>query len=156
VKLVLDGVYRCDADGEPTFVQAGEPTDDPVHALLQTLIARLMKMLTRRGVLVEDTGQTYLAEPDADGERARTLRPLQAAAITYRIAVGPRAEQKMLAPGVRRRARPQLASPCVLTSTATAQHAAVRVSSWQASWSGAGRRRVRACKQCSDRSAPWP
>jgi hypothetical protein len=32
-----------------------------------------MKMLTRRGVLVEDMGQTYLAEPDADGQEARTL-----------------------------------------------------------------------------------
>ena len=55
-----------------------------------------MKMLTRRGVLVEDMGQTFLAEPDADGEEARTLRPLQAAAITYRIAFGPRAGQKVL------------------------------------------------------------
>ena len=55
-----------------------------------------MKMLTRRGVLVEDMGQTYLAEPDADGEEARTLRPLQAAAVTYRIAFGPRAGQKVL------------------------------------------------------------
>ncbi|MGQ5490876.1 hypothetical protein ACUH78_18720, partial [Thauera sp. ZXT1-4] len=52
--------------------------------LLQTVIARLMKMLTRRGVLVEDMGQTYLAEPDADGEEARTLRPLQAAAMPCR------------------------------------------------------------------------
>ena len=53
-------------------------------------------MLTRRGVLVQDMGQTYLAEPDADGEEARTLRPLQAAAVTYRIAFGPRAGQKVL------------------------------------------------------------
>ena len=82
--LVLDGVYRCDADVKPTFVEAGEPTDDQVHALLQTLIACLMKMLTRRGVLVEDMGQTYLAEPDAYGEEARTLRPLQAAAMPCR------------------------------------------------------------------------
>ena len=37
-----------------------------------------MKMLTRRSVLVEDMGQIYLAEPYADGEEARTLRPLQA------------------------------------------------------------------------------
>jgi hypothetical protein len=27
-------------------------------------------------------GQTYLAEPDTDGEASRTLRPLQAAAVT--------------------------------------------------------------------------
>jgi hypothetical protein len=94
--LLLDGVYRCGADGVPEFVEVGSPTDDEVHALLQAIITRLMKMLTRRGVLVEDMGQTYLAEPDADGEESRTLRPLQAAAITYRIACGPRAGQKML------------------------------------------------------------
>jgi len=94
--LVLDGVYRCDAHGAPSFIEASAPTDDELHALLQTVIIRLMKMLTRRGALVEDMGQTYLAEPDADGEESRTLRPLQAAAITYRIAFGPRAGQKVL------------------------------------------------------------
>jgi hypothetical protein len=94
--LVLDGVYRSDADGAPAFVEASAPTDDALHALLQTVIARLMKMLTRRGLLVEEMGQTYLAEPDAHGEEARTLRPLQAAAVTYRIAFGPRAGQKVL------------------------------------------------------------
>jgi hypothetical protein len=31
-----------------------------------------------------------LANPDPDGDEARALRPLQAAAITYRIAFGPR------------------------------------------------------------------
>ena len=72
------------------------PTDDELHALLRTVITRLMKMLTRWGVLVQDMGQTYLAEPDADSEEARTLRPLQAAAITCRMAFGPRAGQKLL------------------------------------------------------------
>jgi hypothetical protein len=94
--LVLDGVYRYGADGAPSFVEACAPTDDELHALLQTAIARLMKMLTRRGVLIEEMGQAYLADPDTDGEESRTLRPLQAAAITYRIAFGPRAGQKVL------------------------------------------------------------
>ncbi len=94
--LVLDGVYRCGADGVPVFVEAVAPSDDELHALLHTVIARLMKMLTRRGVLIEEMGQTYLADPNADGDEARTLRPLQAAAITYRIAFGPRAGQKVL------------------------------------------------------------
>jgi len=58
--------------------------------------ARLMKILMRRVVLVEDTGRSWLTEADADGEEARTLRPLQAAAVTYRIAFGPRAGQKVL------------------------------------------------------------
>jgi hypothetical protein len=90
---VLDGVYRCDADGAPAFIEAAAPTNDELDALLHTIIARLMKMLTRRGVLVEDMGQNYLAEADADGEEARTLRPLQAAAVMHRIAFGPRGGQ---------------------------------------------------------------
>ncbi len=94
--LVLDGVYRCGGDGVPVFVEAVAPSDDELHALLQTVIARLMKMLTRRGVLIEEMGQTWLAEPQTDGDEARTLRALQAAAITYRIAFGPRAGQKVL------------------------------------------------------------
>ncbi|NUZ05903.1 transposase [Piscinibacter koreensis] len=124
--LVLDGVYRCGADGAPTFVEAAAPTDDELHALLQTAIARLMKMLTRRGVLVEDMGQTYLAEPDAGGEEARTLRPLQAAAITYRIAFGPRAGQKVLTlRGAMPREAP--ARPLCADIDGFSLHAAVRV-----------------------------
>ena len=83
-----------DADGSPAFIEADAPTDDELDALLHTIVARLMKMLTRRGVLVEEMGQAWLAEPDAEGEEA--LWPLQAAAITYRIASGPRAGQKVL------------------------------------------------------------
>jgi hypothetical protein len=89
-------VYRSDAEGVPEFIEAAAPTDEALHALLHTVIARLMKMLTRRGVLVEDTGRSWLTEADADGEEARTLRPLQAAAFTYRIAFGSRAGQKVL------------------------------------------------------------
>ena len=48
-----------------------------------------MNLLTRRGGLVEEMGQTYLAETDAEGDEARTLPPLHAAAITYRIASVP-------------------------------------------------------------------
>ena len=87
---------RCGADGAPSFVEVDAPIDDELHTLLQSLITRLMKLLTRRGVLVEEMGQTCPAEPDADGDEARTLRPLQAAAVTYRIAFGPRAGQKVL------------------------------------------------------------
>jgi hypothetical protein len=125
--LVLDGVYRCGADGAPAFVEVDAPTDDEVPALLQTLIARLMRMLTRRGVLVEEMGQTYLAEPNADAEEARTLRPLQAAAVTYRIAFGPRAGQKVL---TLRGAMPREATarqPLCADIDGFSLHAAVRV-----------------------------
>ena len=125
--LVLDGVYLCGADGAPAFVEVGAPTDDELHALLQTVITRLMKLLTRRGVLIEEMGQTHLAEPDNDGDEARTLRPLQAAAVTYRIAFGPRAGQKML---TLRGAMPREASarqPLCADIDGFSLHAAVRV-----------------------------
>jgi hypothetical protein len=93
---VLDGVYPCGDDGMPVFVAVQAPSDEAPHALLQTVIAQPMKTLTRQGVRVDDTGQTWLAELDADGEEARMLRPLPAEAITYRMTFGPRAGQKVL------------------------------------------------------------
>lgn len=40
-RLVLDGVYWCGADGAPGFVEVNAPSDDELHALLQTIIIRL-------------------------------------------------------------------------------------------------------------------
>jgi hypothetical protein len=54
----------------PAFAEASVPTDDELHAPLQTSIAQLMQMLTRRSVLVEDLGQTYMAEPGSRRRRA--------------------------------------------------------------------------------------
>ena len=65
--------------GVPSFVEASAPTDGEVQALLQTVMTRLNKLLTRRGVLIEEMGQTHLAEPDADWDEARTMKPLAAA-----------------------------------------------------------------------------
>jgi|GEM_PF-2894513 len=66
------------------------------HILRPGTLPGLMRMFTRRGVLVGDMGQTWLAEPAAEGEKARTLRPLQAAAVAYRIAFGPCTGRRML------------------------------------------------------------
>ena len=94
--LVLDGVYWRSAEGAPVFVEARAPTDEALQSVLHKIITRLMKLLTRRGVLVEEEGSTYIADNDGDSDEARTLRPLQAAACTHRIAFGPRAGQKVL------------------------------------------------------------
>jgi hypothetical protein len=45
-------------DGEPDFVETNVPTDDDLHALLRTGNTRLMKTLTRRGVLIEGMRRT--------------------------------------------------------------------------------------------------
>jgi hypothetical protein len=94
--LMLDGMNRGGGDGVPAIVELAAPTDDELHALLQTRITWLMKLLTRRSVLVVDMGQTCEAEPSAEAAKARTLRLLQAAAVTYCIAFGSRAGQEVL------------------------------------------------------------
>jgi len=84
-------VYRR-TEGEPVFEQARAPTRGELEELLDKVIARLLKMLTRSGHLVEEEGVSYLAGMDTDNP----LASLQAASCTYRIALGPRAGQKVL------------------------------------------------------------
>ncbi len=125
--LVLYGVYCSGADGVPECIEVAAPTEEGLHALLQTVIARLMKLLTRWGVLLEDDAQSYLAESDSDAEEARTLRPLQAEAVTYRIAFGPHAGRKVLTP---RGAMPREAAarqPLCADIDGFSLHAAVRI-----------------------------
>ena len=87
---MLDGVYRTNAAGEPEFVETPAPSDEQVWEVLQRIIKRVMKQLVRRGILVEDQGETYLADADDDSEEARTLRPLYRGSCVYRMAFGPR------------------------------------------------------------------
>ena len=89
-------MYRRGNDGKPELVEVPGPTDEALQSVLQKIITRMMGLLTRRGVLVEEEGSTYVADNDGDSDEARVLRPLQAAACTYRIAFGPRAGQKVL------------------------------------------------------------
>ena len=59
--LVLDGVYRRGTEGAPEFVEVAAPTDEALQSVLHKIITRTMKLLTRRGVLVEEEGSTYMA-----------------------------------------------------------------------------------------------
>lgn len=89
--LVLDGVYQR-TEHEPVFHAGRAPRPEELHALLGKLITRLMKLLTRRGLLIEEQGERTLASVQADP----ALTALQAASCTYRIAMGPRAGHKVL------------------------------------------------------------
>ena len=55
---MLDGVYRRGTDGEPAFNEVPAPTDEMLQAVWHKIINRTMKLLTRRGVLVEEEGST--------------------------------------------------------------------------------------------------
>jgi hypothetical protein len=66
----------------PGFAASSTATGDQ----LQTVNASLMKMLTRQGVLVEEMGPNCMPGQGADGKEAQMLQPLQAAAVTWRIA----------------------------------------------------------------------
>jgi hypothetical protein len=56
---------------------------EELQGLLLKIITRIMRLLTRQGLLIEEQGMSYLAEPDPDN----ALTPLQAASCTYRIAL---------------------------------------------------------------------
>ena len=89
---MLDGVYRL-TDGAPVFHTVSAPTTHELETLLARIIKRILKVLTRKGALVEESPESlYLA----DSEHDPALAPLQGAACTYRIALGPRAGQKVL------------------------------------------------------------
>jgi len=89
--VVLDGVYRI-SEGVSVFHPALAPSGDELEALLLRIIRRILRSLIRTGHLIEEQGMSYLAEVDSQS----ALTPLQAAACTYRIALGPRAGQKVL------------------------------------------------------------
>jgi len=75
--LVLDGVY-CSSAGAPLFHEARSPSVAELEGLLNQIIRRIVKLLTRTGYLIEEQGMTYLAEAESD----RALTPLQAAACS--------------------------------------------------------------------------
>ncbi len=65
-------------------------TDEAVQAVLHKIITRMMKLLTRQGVLVEVQGETYLADDDAgdDSDESRALKRLHAAACVLSLRTG--------------------------------------------------------------------
>ena len=88
---MLDGVYHT-PEGLPVFHAVRAPTAEELQTLLARIIKRLMRLLTRKGFLIEEQGMSYLADTDPD----IVLGPLRAAACTYRIALGPRVGKKVM------------------------------------------------------------
>ena len=68
------------------------PSAEQLQTLLHQIIKRVMKLLTRLGYLIEEQDMIFMAQTETD----TALGPLQSAACTYRIALGPRAGQKVI------------------------------------------------------------
>ena len=78
--LVLDGVYRCDAEGEAVFVEVPAPTDEALETVLPEIITRMMKLRTRKGCSSKSRAKPTWPTTPRIRQEARVLRPLQAAA----------------------------------------------------------------------------
>ncbi len=87
--LVLDGVYRRGADREPQFVGVPAPTDEAVQAVLHKIITRMMKLLTRQGVLIEEQGEAYLAAGD-DSDESSALQRHRPSGVDAKVTVARR------------------------------------------------------------------
>jgi hypothetical protein len=88
--LFLDGAYIF-SGLRPTFHRARRPDNDELNQLLDTLSRRIVRVLERRGLLIADP-----AHPSLDLVSDSSLEHLQAAAIAYRVAIGPYAGRKAL------------------------------------------------------------
>jgi hypothetical protein len=91
--LFLDGAYRIDARA-PVFRRVEAPGERELQGLVERLAERIGRALERAGLLERDAEQSYLAlGPEAGGP----MGDLIGHSITYRVAVGPRAGQKVFA-----------------------------------------------------------
>ena len=89
--IFLDGVFVPVDGAQPVFRQVPAPSATELAALVQQIAERIGKTLQRRGLIECDLENAWLttgAEPGA-------LDDLISHFITYRIAVGPRAGQKL-------------------------------------------------------------
>jgi hypothetical protein len=84
--LVLDGVYvLSDDSNEPFFVATPPPTDEDVEQIAETVAARAIRLLERRGVIGEH--DVY----DAFSEESPVLAGMTAASVRSMNATGDRA-----------------------------------------------------------------
>ena len=89
--LVLGVVYLADDAGQPVFRQVKAPGLGELQTLVEQIAFRIGRVLERRGLVERDIENAWLAGDSEGGP----LDDLLGCSITYRIAVGPRAGQKL-------------------------------------------------------------
>jgi len=89
--LFLDGVYLANGSDPPVFLQVPAPDPSDLQALVEQIAARVGEALERRGLIERDIENAWLSS----GAESGPLDDLIGHSIMYRIAVGPRAGQKL-------------------------------------------------------------
>jgi hypothetical protein len=89
--LFLDGVYVADGANPPVFRRVAGPKANDLEDLAEQIAARVGQVLERRGLVERDIENARLAA----GAEPGPLDDLIGHSITYRIAVDPRAGQKL-------------------------------------------------------------
>jgi hypothetical protein len=87
-----DGVYLTDGADPPVFRHVASPGTAELQALVQNIAERIGQLLEQRGLIECDCENAWLS---GDMAQAGSLDDLIGHSITYRIAVGPRAGQKV-------------------------------------------------------------
>lgn len=89
--IFVDGVYLVDGEHVPIFRHVPAPTGTELQSLVQRIAERVGRVLEKRGLIERDIESAWLAANAEPGP----LDDLVGHSITYRIAAGPRAGQKL-------------------------------------------------------------
>lgn len=93
-QLAIDGVYELDENNEPRiFHPIAAPTKPELESILTEIINKITRYLEKSGIIIKDdeNKEFQLEIPQED-----SLSRLQAAAVTYRFAVGANKGKKAL------------------------------------------------------------
>jgi len=93
--LVLDGVFTTAGDAKLQFHPLPPPTDTEVERLVTTIRARVLRLLSRRGLGPD--AEVERADPVA--EESPALAGLSVASLQGRVALGPRAGARAMSLG---------------------------------------------------------
>jgi hypothetical protein len=90
--LFVDGVYVTEGSGAPVFRAVRSPGAGELRVLVQRLAEGIGRLLEKRGLIERDAESAWLS---GEPVQAGSLDELIGHCITWRIAAGPRAGQKV-------------------------------------------------------------
>lgn len=88
--LIPDGIYTL-SHGKPRIQAVTAPSQSELTTLLNHIIRRITRQLTRDGLLAQDADQPYL-----DLQIEDTLDQFGAASLQYRVILGPNTGSRVL------------------------------------------------------------